>query len=140
MKKKIIRITVFFLVLSFVAGCITFGSTTKPVSKPVAELETKLKTAQKNIDESKKAIEKVEGNVSTWEQRISTVENSVYNMQVQITANSTQVTNNNESLKSLAITAALIYIALEALKFIRALILAKIAPGSTMRNLVKGKN
>lgn len=113
-------------------GCsLIGGKDTAPVAKLGAELEQ----ARKDIDESRKEIKEVGGDVSMFEQRLTKIETTVNNVQIQMT----QSIHYNESIKSIAWTVAGIYALLKILQFIRALIIAKYTPGSTLLNLVKGK-
>ena len=120
------------LLVCFLVGCSMFGGQSV---KPVAELETELELARKDIDQSKKELKEITGNVSLWEQKITTMETTMNNLQVQVTNS----VHYNESLKSIAWTVAGIYVILKVLQFIRALIIAKIEPGRTLTNLIKGR-
>ena len=129
--------TAFILLICVVVvGCTGVGiAGTDTTIKPITELETELKQVREDIDKSNKQLENITGNVSMFEQRLTNIETNVTTISQQIT----QTVQYNESIKSIAWTIAGIYIILKILEFARALIIAKVTPGSTLLNLVKGK-
>ena len=121
------------IVVILALGCTGVGiAGTDTTIKPVAELETELKQVREDIDKSNKQLENITGDVSLFEQRITNIETSITTINQQITQN----IQYNESIKSIAWTIAGIYVVLKVLEFIRALIIAKVTPGSTLVNLV----
>jgi hypothetical protein len=131
--KKIAFVIELCLVIVIV-GCISFGGT-KPITKPVAKLESELETAKKDIDESKRQIEKVGGNVSTYEERMSIMENTLITVQNQLSIVQNDNRQYNESLKSIIWTLAGIWIAIKALSFVQMIVAAKVMPGKTIKNV-----
>lgn len=122
-----------FVLLIQSPGCSLFGGA-ETNAKPNAELETKLKKALKEIDESKKQYENVQGNVTAIEQRLTTMETTIYNLQMQIT--NIQNIQNNEPFSRYLIIGLCAWLGWGLLKFIKGLILAKLNPGSTVKNLI----
>ena len=122
-----------FFVFGLLIGCALFdsGQTVKPES--IAKLETELETAKKDIDESKKEIKDVGGNVQMFEQRISTIETNVNNIQIQVSKVITY--QENEPISKILIVCACIYGGILLIRFIIRLVTAYFMPGSTIKNI-----
>ena len=119
------------------AGCSLFGgasTTTKP--ETVSKLETELEAAKKSLDESIKQYENIEGGVTAVEQKIDILHNEIKITNETLSIVSTNNTQNNESIKSLLWTIAGIYLGLKVFQLLRALLIAKLAPGSTFKQLL----
>lgn len=137
MKNYIKAIEIGLLLGFFVIGCMSIGGQTSAVKpETVAKLSSELETAQKQIDESKQAIEGVQGDVSTFDTKISTIETTLTNMQIQITKIETTNIQHNESIKSLMWTVAGIWVMINILKFIQMLVAAKMMPGHSLKNII----
>jgi len=118
------------ILLSLVFGCSLFGGTD---ISPSAKMAQKVAQTMKKQEEITQEFKEVKGDIAISKQEFTEFKTEIHNKVDQST------TNHNESLKSLAWTAAGIWFLYEALKFIRALLIAKFSPGSTLKNLVKGK-
>jgi len=134
--KKLIILFIVFLMVGWFIGCSLFGGKSiSPVTKPVAKLETELETAKKDIDESKKQLKGITGDVSMYEQRLNNMESTVNNMQFQISTIQNDNRQYNESLKSIIWSLAGIWIAIKILSFAQMIIAAKLMPGKTIKNV-----
>lgn len=123
-------VIVFILFIFSYTRCSMFGGSE---ISPAAKIAQKTAQALKKVEEVEKNYGDISGTITELKTEITTFKTEITNKIDQST------TNNNESLKSLAWTAAGIYILIEFLKFARALIIAKIEPGNTVMNLIKGK-
>jgi len=119
---------VFLAALTVLCGCNLFGGVS-----PSASMAQKVATAIEKTDKVEQDFKDVSGSIVQLKTDMTTMETNISNKIEQTTV------THNESLKSLAWTAALIWFAYEALKFLRAFLIAKFTPGSTLANLVKGK-
>lgn len=120
------------LALIFQSCSMFGGKDVKP--ETVADLETNLKQARKDIDKSRKELKDIGGDVSTFEARITKIETTVINMQTQITEIKT--TYNETPFWKIATPLILAYAVWELLKFWKAYKVAQINAGSTIRNLI----
>ena len=135
MKKTLNYFGTFFFIMFFVVGCVSLGGTNSAVKpETVAKLETAMKTAQKQIDESQQKIEGVQGDVQTFKTTITEVQNTQNILQMQLTNITTTNNQHNESIKSLMWAVAGIWIVIKSLGFIQFIISAKLLPGSTIKN------
>jgi len=120
---------VFCSSVAFIAGCSLFGGTD---ISPIAKIAQKTAQVMKKQEDLDQKFESVQGDIAVTRNDLTEFKTEINNKIDQST------TNNNESLKSLAWTAAGIWFLYELLKFVRALIIAKLSPGNTLANLVKG--
>jgi len=118
---------VFLAALTVLCGCNLFGGVS-----PSASMAQKVATAIEKTDKVEQDIQGVGGDLTQIKNDLTELNNTVITMQTQIT----NTHNENESLKSLMITVALIIGGFCVLFVALYLIVAKVAPGKTLWNII----
>ncbi len=120
--------------LLILAGCSVFGSSTSVKPDLTAKLTGEIKNVREEVNKINENYSGMSGVISKINQRIDIVETTVNNVSLQMSNVST--VQNNESLKGIMWTLAGIWIAWECLKVVKALVLARLNPGSTIKNAI----
>jgi len=125
-------LTTFRAVVLVITALIVLNGCWGTDISPSAKMAQKVSQAFQKAEKVEQDIEGVGGDLTQIRKEISIMQTNITQIQNQIT----QTTNNNESLKSLIITVACVYAGLIALRFVLFIVKAKVAPGSTIKNIM----